>query len=149
LWFGWIYISQRTKYFTHRNITIAGKGLQNLVLYRATPAVTWGLGFLWSIRVIAAFSRLLWSTRGTENDLEFLSLKAVWSTFWMYVHVCWPLLIRKLYCKCVTSLQRTNYLSGVRVQLIQQALRMYMRDMGIYDCPINILKTLRFKSYQK
>jgi hypothetical protein len=79
----------RSRFFLlkYGDVTIAGEGLQNLDLcselrafeqedfYRATPAVTRGLGFSGLIRRTAPFSRLLWYTRlcGESNLIRILT----------------------------------------------------------------------------
>jgi hypothetical protein len=66
---------------TKPSITIAGEGLQNINIYsalrgvilagrdvyRATPAVTWGLGFSGLIRRTSPLSRLLRHTGGCRR----------------------------------------------------------------------------------
>jgi hypothetical protein len=76
----WMYVPMvQEKY---GDVIIAGEGLQNLGLYsalralwagrdlyRATPAVTWDLGFSGFIRRTIPFSRLLRHTRGCGGSI--------------------------------------------------------------------------------
>ena len=76
------FTSRSRIFHLYGDVTITGEGLQNLglcsalrafeqggIFYRATPAVTRGLGFSGLIRRTAPFSRLLRHTRGCGGSI--------------------------------------------------------------------------------